>query len=512
MNGAENLLRTAVSAGVDVVFANPGTTEMPVVAAMDSVGGMRSFLGLFEGVCTGAADGYARISGKPALVLLHLGPGFGNGIANLHNARRARSPVLNVVGNNPTWHLEAGAPLAMDIEGLARPCSDWVETVSSASSAATQTARAIEATLRNPGQVATLILPFDHATEAATEATATVTPPTLPPVDNARVDQAAQALRHGERSLLLLGGAALSEAGQRAAARLQAASGCAVLVETFGARRECGAHLPDFHPVPYFPDQGLAALADFSHAVLAGAEPPVTFFGYAGVPGKLLPVHCEQVHVARPREDAVTALEALADTLGAAANVDVASPQPIATPTGALTADALGQALVSTLPEGAIVVNEGLTAWGGYLASANGAAPHTLLSVTGGAIGFGLPAAVGAAVARPDTRVIAFQADGSAAYTLQALWTMARESLDVTTILCANHAYRILQIEMERAGAEMGKHARHMTELTEPRIDWVHLAAGYGVPGERVTTGEELTAALRRRNAEPGPALIEAVF
>ena len=512
MNGAESLLRTAVSAGIDVVFANPGTTEMPIVAAMDSVGGTRSFLGLFEGVCTGAADGYARVAQKPALVLLHLGPGFGNGVANLHNARRARSPVLTVVGNNPTWHLEAGAPLAMDIEGLARPCSDWVETIANASSAGAQTARAIEATLHSPGQIATLILPLDCAIETAKEGPQTVVKPVVPQVDEARVQSAAAAVRHGERALLLLGGPALSEAGLRAAARIQAASGCSVRVETFGARRECGRHLPDFPPIPYFPDQGLAALADFKHAVLAGAEPPVTFFGYAGIPGRLLPNACSQWILTSPHEDVVAALESLANTLSAPQSVPTTPRLKAAAPTGLLTADALGHAVVATTPEGSIVVNEALTAWGGYLEASSGGAPHTLLSVTGGAIGFGLPAAVGAAIARPDVRVIAFQADGSAAYTLQSLWTMARESLDVTVVLCANHAYRILQIELDRAGAEMGPHARHMTELTEPKVDWVQLAAGYGVPGERVTTGEELTVALRRRNSESGPSLIEAVF
>lgn len=514
MNGAEALLRTAVSAGVDVCFANPGTTEMQLVAALDAVPGMRALLGLFEGVCTGAADGYARMTRKPALTLLHLGPGFANGIANLHNARRARVPVVNLIGDHATWHLPFDAPLSSDIESLARPVSGWVRSSASVKELARDGAEAIRAALTPPGQVATLIVPQDCAWDAA-EGPARMTPPPAPArVADAAIAAAAAALGSGEPALLFLGGEALGERALREASRVAAATGCRVLFETFFTRLERGGDLPAFERLPYFPEQAREALGACRQLILAGAREPVGFFGYRDGRSRLAPDGARIQLLAAPGDDVAGALEALAERVGAPARA-AAAPRPArpGRPTGPLDPARLGQALAALQPEGAIVVDEAATSGLAYAALAAGAPRHTVLSLTGGAIGQGLPCATGAAVACPDRKVIAFQADGSGMYTLQALWTCARESLDVVAVICANHAYRILQAELARAGiAEPGANARTLTDLSHPELDWVSLARGLGVPGRRVDTAEALCDALARALAEPGPALIEAVL
>ncbi len=514
MNGAEALLRTAVSAGVDLCLANPGTTEMQLVAALDAVPGMRAVLGLFEGVCTGAADGYARMTRKPALTLLHLGPGFANGIANLHNARRARSPVVNLIGDHASWHLACDAPLTSDIESLARSVSAWVRTSASAKELARDGAEAIRAALAPRGGVATLIVPQDCAWDPA-EGPARVAPPPMPEsVADAAIESAAKALCSGEATALCLGGEALSERGLRAAARIAAATGCRALVETFVARLERGGDLPAFERLPYFPEQAREVLAPCRHVLLAGTREPVAFFGYQGDASRLCPESARSHTLAAAGQDVVGALEALAQRIGAAAAPRGASqaPRP-ARPTGPLDPARLGQALAALQPEGAIVVDEAATTGLAYAAFAAGAPRHTLLGLTGGAIGQGLPCAAGAAIACPDRKVIAFQADGSGMYTVQSLWSMARESLDVVTVVCSNRAYRILQAELARAGiAEPGRNARSLTDLSHPELDWVSLARGLGVPGTRAETAESFCEAFARALAEPGPALIEAVL
>src|SRR5512139_807486 len=243
MNGAESLMRTARQAGIEVCFANPGTTEMQLVAALDSVGGMRAVLGLFEGVCTGAADGYARMSGKPALTLLHLGPGLANGLANLHNARRARSAVVNLVGDHATWHRPFDPPLAADIESLAHPVSAWVRTTRTVTELATDRAAAIEAAQRPPGQVATLIVPQDCAWEAAGGAAPPASRPQPARVSQHVIEAAAEGLR-AAGGALFRGGTGLRASAVRAAARVAAATGCQLWQETLAARVDEGAHLP----------------------------------------------------------------------------------------------------------------------------------------------------------------------------------------------------------------------------------------------------------------------------
>ncbi len=514
MNGAESLIRTAIAAGVEVCFANPGTTEMPLVAALDSANGLRPILGLFEGVCTGAADGYGRMAEKPALTLLHLGPGFANGIANLHNARRARSPIVNLIGDHATWHVGADAPLTSDIVSLATPVSGWIRSIRTSASLADATADAISAAGRAPGQIATLIIPSDCQWGPAQTHAAPVEPAPPPAVSSDAVKRAAQSMRRNDRVALFLGGMALRARGLKAAARIAAKSGCHLICETFPARLERGAGTPTVDRLPYFPEQAIEMLKPFDSIVIAGAKKPVAFFGYPDFPSQLIPEGIDTPILAEPTDDVPAALEALASDIGAPASAATAAkisrPER---PVGNLNAMTAGAAIAAVMPEGAIVMDEAATTGLPVLAASAAAPPHTYLSLTGGAIGQGLPCATGAAVACPDRRVIAFQADGSAMYTMQALWTQARESLNVTTALCNNRSYRILQIELARAGVtEPGRKARSLTDLSNPDIDWTSLARGMGVAAVRVETAEALTFELERSLATPGPTLIEMIL
>jgi acetolactate synthase-1/2/3 large subunit len=513
MNGAESLVRTAVAAGVDVCFANPGTTEMPLVAALDAVPGMRGVLGLFEGVCTGAADGYGRMTGRPALTLLHLGPGFANGIANLHNARRAPSPVVNLIGDHATWHLAVDAPLTSDIASLASPVSRWLRSAEDPATLGADVAEAIGAACQPPGGVATLIVPADVQWSDGGAVAAVPGPAGPPGFPDEGVETVAEALRGAARPALLLRGASLLEPGLAAAARVAAACGARLLCDTFPPRAERGAGRPALERIGYFPEQGAQTLAGSDVLVRVGASEPVTFFGYEGIPSRLAPGDCRSLVLAGPEHDGVAALTALADALGAPAAGDVADAARPERPSGALDPGSLGAAVAALQPEGCIVMDEGATSGLPHWLAATGAPPHTYLALTGGAIGQGLPCATGAAVACPDRRVIALQADGSGMYTLQALWTQAREGLDVTTVVCSNRSYRILQIELARAGvAEPGRNARAMTDLSAPPLDWVALAKGMGVPGARAEDADTLVRELERALGEPGPSLIEAVL
>lgn len=512
MNGAEALLRTAAAAGLDLCLANPGTTEMPLVTALDRVRGIRSVLGLFEGVCTGAADGYARVTGRPALTLLHLGPGLANGLANLHNARRAHSPVLNLVGDHTTWHRPFDAPLSSDIESLARPVSAWVQTSAEADALPADFSRALAAALLPPGQVATLVVPADCQWGDAAGPASPPPPAARAAVPAARVEAARSRLRAG-RSALLLGGVALREDGLRAAARVGDACGATLLCETFPARLERGRGLPRTTRLPYFPEHASAALADFDVVLGVGCPEPVAFFGYPGGRSRLVPQE-KWLSLAAVGEDVVAALSDLADALGAAPR-PAPGPQPAlpGLPSGRLDAERLGAVLAARQPDGAVVVDEGATSGAPWWQLADAAPPHATLTLTGGAIGQGLPCATGAALARPERPVIALQADGSGLYTLQALWTQAREGLHVVTLVCANQRYRILQIELARAGvAEPGPKALALTDLGHPQLDWVSLARGFGVPATRVESADQLDRALSGALAEPGPHLIEALL
>jgi acetolactate synthase-1/2/3 large subunit len=491
---------------------------MPMVCAIDETAGMRAVLCLFEGVCTGAADGYARMAEKPGLTLLHLGPGFANGIAYLHDARRARSPIINLIGEHATWHLAADAPLNSDIESLARPVSAWLRRNKSAEELAGDVAEAIEAASTKPGRIATLIIPHDYQLGPANGPVKVraITPP--PKVSEDAINKAAEALRpddlKDEPKVLFLGGYALRERGLKAATRIAAATGCKLMCETFPARWERGAGTPVIERLPYFPEAAIAAISSYRSVTLAGAKPPVSFFGYPGVPSYIISPEQRTIVLATPEEDVADALESLADALGAPAHIDqntVVQTPP--RPAGNLTPEALSAAVAALLPENAIVMDESNTSMAPFLTMSQSAARHTLLTQPGGAIGLGPPCATGAAIACPDRTVINLQADGSAMYTLQSLWTQARERLDVKTIICNNRSYRILGVELMRAGVkEVGKQAQSLIGLTQPAIDWVSLAKGMGVHGVRVETAEDLARQFERAIAEAGPQLIEAIL
>jgi acetolactate synthase I/II/III large subunit len=513
MIGANALLSTLVGSGVTTCFTNPGTSEMHFVAALDSVPEVRAVLGLFEGVATGAADGYARITGQPAATLLHLGPGLGNGLANLHNARRGKVPVVNIVGDHATTHRRYDAQLQSDIEGAALTVSGWVRTSHSTAELCGDAAAAVAAAAGPPGQVATLILPADVSWSEGAVPAAPVAPalPARTPVEV--VDAVAKAVRGGEPTALLLGRTALLEPGLVAAARVAAACGAKLLAETFPTRLARGAGLPAVERIGYLAETASAQLAGLRHLVLVDAKAPVTFFAYPGKPGYLPPEGCWVHELAGPGGDAVGALSALADAVGAGSDAPVAPASRPGRPTGELNAMTVCQAIGAVLPDGAIVSDEANTSGLMLPATTAGAPRHDWLTLTGGAIGQGLPVAVGAAVAAPDRPVLALQADGAALYTIQALWTMAREGLDVTTVLFNNRSYAILNLELSRVGVEgIGPKAKSQLDLHRPDLDFVSISRGLGVPAERAESAEDFTVKLERAIAEPGPHLIEVVI
>ena len=512
MNGAESLVATACAAGLEICFANPGTTELPLVQAFDAVPGIRGVLCVHETVVTGAADAYARIAGKPALTLLHLGPGLANGLANLHNARRARTPVVNLVGDHARWHRPFDAPLTSDIPALAGAVSGFVRESGSADSLADDFAEALAAARSGAGQVATLIAAADHQWGPARGAAALRNPRPRTAVADAAIDAARAALSAGgAKAVLFLGGGALSgERGLRAAARIAAATGCGLFSESFYPRLTRRPGLPVPTRLPYFPEMAVEALSPYGTMVLAGAREPVSFFGYPDGESRFARNIGRIETLAGPEDDIVAALEALADALKAPREAAVPGAARPARPTGALNPLALAQAIVACQPEDCIVMDEGLTVSAVFDSVARGAPAFDHLQLTGGAIGMGPAGAAGAAIAAPGRKVINLQADGSGLYTAQALWTQARNGLDVVTVVCSNRHYEILRIEIARTGEKVGPIAEAMTNLEG--IDWLSIAKGYGVPATRAETAEALVAALDRALAAPGPHLIEAVL
>ncbi len=514
MNGAQSLIRTLVNCGVEVCFTNPGTSEMHFVAALDDVPEMRGILGLFEGVVTGAADGYARVAGKPAATLLHLGPGLANGWANLHTARRAHTPLVNIVGDHALPHKKLDAPLESDVEAIARAVSGWVRTSTSSEELALDAADAVLASIEGPGQIATLILPADVSWSEA-RGPAEPSAPAVPhaPLDE-RIAAVADALRDGQPAGLLVGGRVVrSEEGLLAASRAAAGGGAKLLCETFPARLRRGAGLPAVERLGYLAEFAEVQLAGLRHLVVVDTKEPVSFFAYPGKASVLVPDGCQVHHIDEGDVDPIEALTALADALGAPADVARQAAVRPEAPTGELSAQTMAEALGHLLPEDAIVSDEGNTA-GLFVAGATaGCAPHDWLTLTGGSIGQGMPVATGAAVAAPGRKVVNLQADGSALYTIQSLWTQAREGLDVTTIILNNQSYAILNLELARVGAtDPGPTALSMLDLSNPTTDFCAVAQGFGVPAERATDAEGFTAALQRALDVPGPALVEAVL
>jgi acetolactate synthase-1/2/3 large subunit len=510
VNGAQALINTLVDGGVDVCFANPGTSEMHFVAALDDVAQMRGVLALFEGVATGAADGYARMADRPAAVLLHLGPGLGNGLANLHNARRAQVPMVVVVGDHATYHKKYDAPLESDIDALAGTVSGWVRRTTEAAAVATDAAEAISA-CRAGSYISTLILPADASwSEGAQPATPIPAQPAA--ADPLLAPEVLAVLRSGEPTVLLVGGDATRGAGLSAAARIAAATGARLLCETFPTRLERGAGIPAVERLAYFAEAAAGQLDGAKHLVLAGAKSPVSFFAYPNMPSDLVPAGCE-VHALAGHSGAADALAAAADELAPGTVAAVAAPSRPQLPIGALTSASAADVIGALLPDRAIVVDESNTS-GLLLPQATAGAPaHDWLTLTGGAIGYGIPTAVGAAIAAPDRPVLCLESDGSAMYTISGLWTQARENLNVTTVVYDNSAYDILRIELARvgAGSAPGPKALALLDLSSPTMDFVKISEGMGVPARRVSTAEEFVAALRDAFAEPGPHLIDAV-
>jgi acetolactate synthase I/II/III large subunit len=512
MNGARSLIQTLADGGIRLCLTNPGTTELHLVAALAAEPRIRKVLGLFEGVCAGAADGFARLTGRPAATLFHLGPGLANALANLHNARRACSPIVNLVGDHARSHRANDPPLSSDIAAAAAPVSAWLHDALSADALAQDGASALRAALQPPGRIATLIVPADCAWgEASQPVSAPEFSTAQPqPVCDRCVATAAGMLRSGRRTALLLGGAGLREPGLTVAARIARKSGAALMSPTFAARLTRGAGLPQVQRLPYFPEHAQKRLAGYAQVILVGTAAPTAFFAYPGHSGQVLAQGCRTFALAAPDEDVVGALQALAQALNAGspgAGQPVRRPAPMQ---GALSAETVGAALGALLPENAIISDESGTSGEFAYRYTAGAPPHDWLGLTGGAVGQGLPVSTGAALACPERKVICLQGDGGAMYTLQALWTQAREKLDVVTLLFSNRRYQILQIELQRLGFENPDAGLlDLMDLTRPDLNWVKLAEGMGVSATRADSLAAFHAQLERALAEPGPHVIE---
>ncbi len=513
MTGADALIQTLVDCGVDTCFANPGTTETHLVGAIDRTTRMRPILGLFEGVCTGAADGYARLSGKPAATLLHLGPGLANGLCHLHNGRKAHSPSVNLIGNHPRSHLKYDAPLSSDIVGLAEPVSGWVRQVADPGDIAQDGAEAVAAAWGPPGQVASLIIPADCSwTEGIVAVGAPPRPSTEPAMDKT-VSSIAELCAHGRKTALLIGAEGLTEPGLKAAGAIAEKTGVRLIAYTFEPRMQRGAGRVKVDRIPYFPEDAAEALKGLEHMVLCGSKEPVSFFSYPSGGGTLVPDGCDLHTLVPVGGDVITSLAGLADLIGAK---EPASSQPLLLPdlpTGGITADAASAVIARAIPEDAVIVDEGITVGFPAYAQSEGSAPHDWLFITGGGIGWAMPVAVGAAVAAPDKKILCIQGDGGAMYTIQALWTMAREQLDVTTVIFSNRGYLILDIELQRHGlGPAGANAHRLMDMDEPRIDFVKMAEAQGVDAHRIDECGRFSSVLADCLNQPGPHFIEVMM
>ena len=509
LTGAEILLKTLTANGINTCFMNPGTSEMHFVAALDRIPEMRGILCLFEGVCSGAADGYARAMGAPAATLLHLGPGLANGLANFHNARKARIPVVSIVGEHSTKHLLYDAPLSANIETFARTVSEHIRVVNSGHELGAEMSATIADAIQPPGQVAMLIVPADLSWSPVEGCGAVVVRPVRRMPSGGALTRAAELVRR-RGTAILLGGSAIGPRGLEAAARLEAATGVRVHIARNVPKLWSGRGRYQPRQVPYFPEPALEMFAGVENLILLESKIPVSFFGYPNTPGCLIPESCRVTMLAGPDEDGPGALEALAEGSPAARRAESAAVEEVLD--GPLTLEAIGRTVAAHLPEGSLISEEMVSSGAPVLAQLAHAAPHELMPVTGGSIGQGLPVALGAAAACPDRKVIALEADGSGMYTLQALWTMAREKLDVLVVIFANRRYRILDIEMRRTGANgFGEIANGMIDIGNPDLDWVSLAAGMGVGASRALTAAEFSAQFRDAVRQRGPWVIEAV-
>ena len=513
MFAAESLVRTLINQGVELCFSNPGTSEMHMVAALDRTQGMKSVLCLFEGVATGAADGYARMSGKPACTLLHLGPGVANGLANLHNAKRAFSPVLNIVGDHAVHHLPYDAPLTSDVVGTCAPVSRWVGTVKSANEVSKMAVRAVQESFGPERGVASLILPADCAwSDAEPDVIEKVETPALLKIAGAHIDAAIAELEKAKNPVIYIGGRACLEDGMAAAARIAKHFNCRLVMETFAPRISRGAGRPVPTRLNYF---GAAALEDLKGCdvlFVVGSKPPISFFAYPNSPSELTPDGADVFTLGGPSDDVETALQILANQLQAPdADMVTQLAMPLGDVDEALNPVSIGMSLCRHMPKHSVVCDDSTTAGLALFPTTQAAAAHEWLCLTGGAIGIGMPMAVGAAFAAPKSTIFALCGDGAAAYTLQALWTQAREQQNIINIVFVNHSYRVLNMELSRVGAgEPGPAAQSMLDLSNPKMDWASLGEGFGVPSVRVTTIGEFETALMHAVKTSGPHLIAA--
>ncbi|MEN8722199.1 MAG: acetolactate synthase large subunit [Alphaproteobacteria bacterium] len=514
--GADNLVAALKSGGVDTYFANPGTSEMQLVSAIDKIEGVQSVLALFEGVATGAADGYARVLNRPAGVLLHLGPGLGNGWANLHNARRAHVPVLNIVGDHAVDHLALDAPLTSDLDGIAQSISHTTVRPADQADLVAAGDRALAAAYQGGGQVSTLIVPSDLAWSAGQNAVPPLAQPTptYDGVDDQTIDKAITALKGSGRRVIFAGGRALQGAALDQLGQIAQATGAELIAETFTARAERGAGRVPFKKLAYFAEMALDQLTGCEAIITVGTKSPVSFFAYPNVPSNLVPDGCAVISLASPTQDASAAIGALADHLGVAGSgIDQAARICPERPSGDLTADKCWQAMAALLPEGTILSEEAATSSVGLDVHMAGAAPFDHMQTMGGSIGQALPAALGAAIAAPDRKVVCATGDGGAMYTIQSLWSMARENLDVVTIIFANRSYAILNIELMRVGAQNpGPKALDMLDIGRPDMNFTQIARGMGVEAGRAETAAQFATLLDAAMQQKGPFLIEAVI
>lgn len=510
MNGAEALIKAAAEAGIEYCFANPGTTEMPLVAAMDKEPGFRPVLSMFEGVCTGAADGYGRIACRPALTLTHLGPGFANGMANLHNARRANTPIVNLVGDHASWHVNYDPPLASDIESMARTVSTFVRTSKSADSLVEDLAAAINSSWSAKGSISTLMLPMDlQAHELNSVAGKVSLNPPKRHFFSDWVMDVAQKIKSGKRLVFIVGDTGLTEDGLKAAGRIAQLPGIKMFAETFPRVSYRGGGLPDLDRLPYFPEKAIEVLDQYDEVVCAGVPEPISYFGYEGLPSRLAELD-RLTMLAEVGHDVVGALSMLADEVDAPAFKSSHGKVSLPSASDPLSPQSIGQIVSSLLPDDSIVSVEGGTCGYPFFTASANAAKHRVITNTGGAIGQGIPAGFGAALAEPGNTVICLQSDGSAQYTIQALWSIAREGLPVVILIAANHKYGILQNELRRYGVEnFGSNSIELTELDRPRVDWQALSKGYGVKSVRVQHNSELMLALKEAVQAKEPRLIE---
>lgn len=514
INGSKILMNTLIENGVEVCFGNPGTSEMHLVDAISKADNIKAVLGLFEGVVTGAADGYARMAEKPAATLLHLGPGLANGLANIHNAKRARTPMVNLIGQHALDHLQYEAPLKSDIEGLARPLCHHIQTTTDVNCISQDAAKSIAAANSNAGQIASLIIPADMAWSVPTNDTVEKSPaPNQPKASGNVISNVAAALGNGKKTALLLDNKALYGEALRNAGRIAKATGAQLICPTFFSRTERGAGTVPVGRIPYFAEMATEFLKDIEQLILVGGTAPVSFFAYPGKPSWLLSDGTDVVTLSSEIEDSPAALQALAQALECSdGDYEQQAANQLEIPTGELTPEGVAACLNAYIPENAIVMDEGATSALPAYPMTQAAAKHDWLTLTGGSIGQGLPAAMGAAVACPDRKIICLEGDGSAMYTVQALWSIANQNQDMCVVMYVNHSYRILNVEMQRVGVEdPSPAAAEMLELENPKLDWKKLAEGMGVPTTVAKTTEEFEQQFKEAMQTKGPRLIAAM-